>query len=111
MPCVSIVIPVLNESAGIAAALASLPTMRASGALLAVVAAFMNARSRLSGIATGDQAIFVRREAFERIGGFPQIPLMEDIALSKALRRLSMPACLRERALTSGRRWERQGTL
>jgi len=79
--------------------------------LLRVVAASMNARSRLTGIATGDQAIFVRREAFERVGGFPDIPLMEDVAISRALRRESRPACLRERVTTSGRRWERHGTL
>ena len=79
--------------------------------LLAVVAALMNLRSRLTGIATGDQAIFVRRAAFEAAGGFPPIPLMEDVALSRALRRRSRPACLRSRVLTSGRRWERQGTL
>ncbi len=79
--------------------------------MLAIVALFMNARSRLTGIATGDQAIFVRRAAFEAAGGFPDIPLMEDIALSRRLRRASRPACLRERVLTSGRRWERHGTL
>ena len=79
--------------------------------MLALVALFMNARSRWSGIATGDQAIFVRRVSFERAGGFPDIPLMEDVALSKRLKRSSPPACLRERVLTSGRRWERQGTL
>jgi rSAM/selenodomain-associated transferase 2 len=79
--------------------------------LLAIVAALMNLRSRLGGIATGDQAIFVRRDAFEAVGGFPAIPLMEDVALSRALRRRSRPACLGARVLTSGRRWERQGTL
>ena len=79
--------------------------------LLAVVAALMNARSRLTGVATGDQAIFVRREAFVAAGGYPEIPLMEDVALSKALKRLGRPACLAERVVTSGRRWERHGTL
>ena len=79
--------------------------------LLALVALLMNARSRLTGIATGDQAMFVRRAAFERAGGFPDIPLMEDVALSKRLKRSSHPACLRDRVLTSGRRWEREGTL
>lgn len=78
--------------------------------MLAVVALFMNARSRLTGIATGDQAIFARREAFDAIGGFPAIPLMEDVAISKRLRRAGRPACLRERVVTSGRRWERRGT-
>ena len=79
--------------------------------LLALVALLMNARSRASGIATGDQAIFVRRAAFEAVGGFPAIPLMEDVALCKALKRRSAPLCLRERVVTSGRRWERHGTL
>ncbi len=79
--------------------------------LLPVVARLMNARSRLTGIATGDQAIFARRAAFERAGGFPRIALMEDVALSKALKRQSPPLCLRERVTTSGRRWEKHGTL
>jgi rSAM/selenodomain-associated transferase 2 len=79
--------------------------------LLALVAWSMNLRSRVTGIATGDQAIFVRREAFERAGGFPDIALMEDIAFSKALKRVSRPACLRERVATSGRRWERDGVV
>ena len=79
--------------------------------LFAMVAMLMNARSRLTGIATGDQAMFVRREPFERAGGFPEIPLMEDVALSKRLRAMGRPACLRTRVVTSGRRWERRGTL
>ena len=79
--------------------------------LLPLVARFMNARSRWSGVATGDQALFATRAAFAAVGGFPEIPLMEDIALSKALRRRSAPACLRERVVTSGRRWERGGTV
>lgn len=78
---------------------------------LPVVAALMNARSRLTGIATGDQALFVRRGAFEAAGRFPPIPLMEDVALSKALKRHGPPACLAPRAVTSGRRWERHGPL
>jgi rSAM/selenodomain-associated transferase 2 len=86
-------------------------TITGAAPLLPVVAALMNARSRLSGIATGDQAIFATRAAFEAAGGFPEIPLMEDVALSKALRRRSRPACLRARVVTSGRRWERGGTL
>ena len=76
--------------------------------LLRVVAAAMNLRSRLTGIATGDQAIFVRRDAFP---GFPEIPLMEDIALSRALKRSGPPACLKDRVRTSGRRWESRGVL
>jgi rSAM/selenodomain-associated transferase 2 len=80
-------------------------------ALLPVIAAFMNGRSRLTGIATGDQAIFARRAAFELAGGFPAIALMEDVALSKAMKRQGPPLCLRERAVTSGRRWERHGAM
>jgi rSAM/selenodomain-associated transferase 2 len=81
------------------------------GALLPVIAALMNARSRLTGIATGDQAIFVRRETFDAVGGYPAIPLMEDVAICKSLKRRSRPLCLRARVVTSGRRWERQGVL
>ncbi len=83
------------------------------GAMLRVVAALMNARSRLTAIATGDQAIFVRRAAFEAAGRLSRgdTALMEDIALTKSLKRLGPPLCLRERAVTSGRRWERHGTL
>jgi len=76
--------------------------------LLAVVAWAMNLRSRLSGIATGDQAIFVRRDAFP---GFPEIPLMEDVAFSKAMKRRARPACLRAKVTTSGRRWDSRGVL
>ena len=77
--------------------------------VLKLVARLMNLRSRLTGIATGDQALFVRREAFTTVGGFPDQPLMEDVELSKRLKRLGPPACLRQRVLTSGRRWESQG--
>ncbi len=77
-------------------------------AALRVVAGAMNLRSRLTGIATGDQAIFVRRDAF---AGFPQIALMEDVAFSRAMKRRSRPACLRDKAVTSGRRWEKHGVL
>lgn len=79
--------------------------------LLRLVERGMNLRSRLSGIATGDQGIFVTRDAFEQVGGFPSLALMEDIALSAALRRLSHPACLRVRLVTSSRRWEEGGVL
>jgi rSAM/selenodomain-associated transferase 2 len=71
----------------------------------------MNLRSRISGIATGDQALFLRRELYARAGGWPPIPLMEDVALSRTLKRLARPACLRETVLTSSRRWERHGIL
>ena len=77
--------------------------------MLVVVAALMNLRSRLSGIATGDQGIFVTREAFDAVGGFPIQPLMEDIEMSRRLKRLGQPACLREKVCTSGRRWEQRG--
>lgn len=76
--------------------------------LLKVVATSMNARSRLTGIATGDQALFVRRDVFR---GFPEIALMEDIAFSRAMKRDGPPACLASRVATSGRRWERRGVL
>lgn len=82
-----------------------------SQSLLRVVERMMNWRSRLTGIATGDQAIFVSRERFRAIGGYPQIALMEDIALSRQLKRLGPPLCLRERVLTSSRRWERDGVV
>ena len=74
--------------------------------LMRIVAALMNRRSRWTSIATGDQAIFVRRDLFVRVGGFPDQPLMEDVALSKLLKRHGQPACLRERVTTSARRWE-----
>jgi rSAM/selenodomain-associated transferase 2 len=76
---------------------------------LPLVAAMMNLRSRLTGIATGDQAIFVDREAFDAAGGFPDIPLMEDLAFSHRLRTRTAPACLPGKAVTSGRRWDRHG--
>jgi rSAM/selenodomain-associated transferase 2 len=79
--------------------------------LLPAVAWLMNRRSRWTGIATGDQAIFVRRDAFAAVGGFPPLALMEDIALSAALKRVSPPLCLRERVVTSGRRWESRGVI
>jgi rSAM/selenodomain-associated transferase 2 len=79
--------------------------------LLRLVAATMNVRSRLTGICTGDQAIFVTRAAFEAIGGFPAIALMEDVALSARLKRVSRPLCLRARVTTSGRRWRAHGVL
>lgn len=77
--------------------------------MLKVVAAMMNWRSRWSGIATGDQAMFMRREAFERVGGFSDQPLMEDIEICKHLRQLGRPFCLRQKVATSGRRWESRG--
>jgi rSAM/selenodomain-associated transferase 2 len=78
---------------------------------LAVVAFCMNWRSRLTGIATGDQAMFMQRDVFARAGGFADIPLMEDVALSARLKEFSPPACIAACAVTSGRRWERRGVL
>ena len=79
--------------------------------LLRIVACTMNLRSRLTGIATGDQGIFITRTLFARLGGFPALPLMEDIALSRLVKRTGAPLCLRERIVTSARRWERHGVL
>lgn len=77
--------------------------------MLHVVGFFMNWRSRLTGIVTGDQAMFVARAAFDAVRGFPDQPLMEDIEISKRLRTLSRPACIRRCVTTSGRRWETRG--
>lgn len=77
--------------------------------MLKVIASMINQRSRLSGIATGDQAMFVCAESFAQVGGFPDQPLMEDVELSRRLKRLSRPACITARVITSGRRWESRG--
>lgn len=77
--------------------------------MLRVVASLMNWRSRLTGIATGDQAMFMMRRAFESVGGFPDQLLMEDIELSHRLLELSRPVCLSDKVITSGRRWETHG--
>ena len=79
--------------------------------LFRLIAVLMNLRSRATGIATGDQAIFVDKAAFAAVGGYPDIALMEDIVLSRRLKRLSRPLCLSARALTSGRRWEKHGIV
>lgn len=79
--------------------------------LLRMVETMMNLRSRFTGIATGDQGIFVRRQVFDGVGGFPEQTLMEDIALSALLKRIAAPRCLREHVVTSGRRWEKHGVL
>ena len=81
------------------------------GWALRVIEFFMNWRSRLTGIATGDQALFIDRAVFESIGGYPEIELMEDVAMSNRLKRITPPACLRLRAGTSSRRWERNGIV
>jgi len=80
-----------------------------ASAWLPVIAALMNWRSRRTGIATGDQAIFVQAALFRRLGGYAEQPLMEDIELSRRLRRVAPPTCLTERVLTSGRRWDARG--
>ncbi len=77
---------------------------------LSMVSFFMNQRSALSGICTGDQAIFVRRDLFDSAGGYPELPLMEDVTLSQELRRHGAPARIRTRVVTSARRWEQHGT-
>ena len=81
------------------------------GGMLGLVAHMMNWRSRVTGIATGDQAMFVTRTAFESVGGFPAIALMEDVALSAKLKRIGKPLCLRASVATSPRRWRKHGTL
>ena len=86
-------------------------TIRGKHPLFSIIANAMNWRSRLTGIATGDQAIFVTRSLFDRAGRFPELRLMEDVALTAALKRFGPPACLRHRVLTSGRRWEKHGVL
>jgi rSAM/selenodomain-associated transferase 2 len=77
--------------------------------VLRSVAYLMNLRSCISGIATGDQGIFVRRSLYEQAGGIPTLPLMEDIALSRALKKHGRPACIRQKLLTSARRWQKHG--
>jgi len=85
--------------------------VRIAGAhpLFRVIAAMMNVRSRVTGIATGDQAIFISRSVFGE--GFPEIALMEDIAMAKRLRRTGPPLCISARVVTSGRRWEKHGVM
>jgi rSAM/selenodomain-associated transferase 2 len=79
--------------------------------LLRLIAAFMNWRSRATGIVTGDHAMFATRAAFAAAGGFPDIPLMEDVELSRRLKRTGRPLCLSARVTTSGRRWDEDGAL
>lgn len=79
--------------------------------LLRVVGRMISLRSRLTRVATGDQAIFVRRAVFERLGGFPEMPIMEDVAFSRALKREGRIACLRSRVVSSARRWEQHGPV
>ncbi|HET7384001.1 MAG TPA: TIGR04283 family arsenosugar biosynthesis glycosyltransferase [Pseudolabrys sp.] len=81
------------------------------GGLLPLIAFMMNLRSRWTGIATGDQALFVTREAFDAVDGFPSIELMEDVALSTRLKRIGRPLCLYACVTASARRWRNHGTL
>jgi len=82
------------------------------GVFLRVIERAMNLRSCLTGIATGDQGLFVERGLFEAVGGFPDQPLMEDVEMSRRLKRIAgRPICLRARLVTSSRRWERDGAL
>ncbi len=78
--------------------------------LLPLIALLMNIRSRLTGIATGDQAMFMSRELYNRVGGYPEQPLMEDIEISKRLKQICAPVCLKQKATTSGRRWDTHGS-
>lgn len=76
-----------------------------------LIGALISARSRLTRTGTGDQAIFVRREAFQQLGGFPQIELCEDLEFARRLKRYGRVACLRSRVVTSARRWRREGLV
>lgn len=78
--------------------------------LLKIVGLMINQRSRLMGIATGDQAIFIKKSLFVQIGGYPDQPLMEDIELCKRLKKIARPACLKSKVITSARRWQQHGT-
>lgn len=71
----------------------------------------MNLRSRLTSVATGDQVLFFRRDLFNQLAGYPEIPLMEDIAMSKIARKVIAPACIRDTVMTSSRRWEKNGIV
>lgn len=76
-----------------------------------VIAFFINLRSRLTKICTGDQALFVRRKTFEELGGYPDIPLMEDVELTRRLKRRGEIRCLRSKVTASARKWEREGVF
>jgi len=84
-------------------------TISGSNPMLRVIAWMMNWRSRITGIATGDQGLFMTRSVFEAAGRFPEIALMEDIALTSQLKRYGKPLCITHRLTTSGRRWEKHG--
>jgi len=76
-----------------------------------IIETFINLRSRLTSINTGDQAIFIDAQFFHSIGGFPEIALMEDVAISKKLKNIASPICLKQKVITSSRRWERRGVV
>ena len=76
-----------------------------------IIERMMNLRSCITGVATGDQAIFVSRESIDIIGDYPRLPLMEDVVFSKRLRKLDWPACIKRQVITSSRRWEHRGIL
>lgn len=82
-----------------------------AGTAFRVIERFMNWRSRLTRVATGDQMLFLRREVFEQTGGFDPIPLMEDVAYCKRLRRVAPPLVIAEPVITSSRRWQQRGVL
>ena len=82
-----------------------------SNFLFRIIENMINIRSCLSCVATGDQGIFIKRNTFDSIGGYPEIPLMEDVALSKKLKTISQPACIKETLTTSSRRWEKKGII
>ena len=82
-----------------------------SNMLFRIIERMMNFRSCITGIATGDQGIFVKRKIFESVSGYSNIPLMEDVNLSKKLKKLSKPVCLKKQLITSSRRWEKNGIL
>ena len=86
-------------------------TLKGSHPLLRMVGTMMNLRSRITGIATGDQGLFVTRSLFEAAGRYPEIALMEDIALAKKLKHFGKPLALRHRITVSARRWEKHGVL
>lgn len=76
-----------------------------------LIEGLMNLRSRITSIATGDQAIFIQRNLFDRVGGFPEIVLMEDIGISRQLKKISRPVCMKQKVVTSSRRWEANGVI
>jgi rSAM/selenodomain-associated transferase 2 len=85
--------------------------LSAPGVVFRVIETAINLRSRWTGIFTGDQGLFIRRDVFESLGGFPEQPLLEDLALSRAMRRRGRVAALRQRLNTSARRWQRHGVV